>query len=548
MALPEIHFLPLKGHRARGLAVAFLVCAPFLFGALAVVLGQDANWDLRNYHFYNAYAFLNHRYDFDLLPSQTPYFYNPVLDVPFYLLATHLPAMVVGYILGFVQGLNGVLLFMLAYASLLISNPRHKVMVCAALAVLGMLGGGGIAQIGTTFYDNVTSIGMFLSALLVIRHFDALLHLSLPRAFKRTLLFGIPAGMMVGLKLPSVIFCVGLCSAFLFVTGSWQRRIGLGFAFGLGVVLGFATTYSYWGWFLQEHYGSPFFPYFNAFFKSPLAPLTSARDMEYVPANWKDRLLFPFIFMQSPYRTGEIPWRDWRIPILYGLLPVALMLRLFFGRARIQLDSVFRPVAARYLLWVAVISYATWLFMFGIYRYAIPLEMLAPLLIVFAAGLLPVRFQARGIITALILLVVAASVQHGNWTRRSVWLDHFVEAKIPPLGDTSDLMILMAGIEPYSHLVTQFPPEISFVRIQSNFSSPGDGKGINKLIEQRVCGHAGRFLILIPVWEHDLAQKPLSYFNLRLEPKTCQMVTDRLYDDKPIDLCGVIHGPPCARN
>src|SRR5262249_18399516 len=149
----------------------------------ALFLGQDANWDLRNYHWYNAYALLNGRYALDLLPSQTPYFYNPVLDVPFYLLATHVPARIAGFALGFVQGLNFVLLFMLAYASLVIANPRHKVIVSALLAALGMLGGGGIALLGTTFYDNVTSLGLFLSALLVIRSFDCLVTAEWRKAF-----------------------------------------------------------------------------------------------------------------------------------------------------------------------------------------------------------------------------------------------------------------------------------------------------------------------------------------------------------------------------
>src|ERR1700734_3631580 len=112
----QFHFLPPKDYRARFLAVAIMCLAPFAFGMLAVALGQDANWDLRNYHWYNAYAFLNGRDGFDLLPSQTPYFYNPALDVPFYLLATHVPAKVAGFALGFVQGLNFILLFMLAYA------------------------------------------------------------------------------------------------------------------------------------------------------------------------------------------------------------------------------------------------------------------------------------------------------------------------------------------------------------------------------------------------------------------------------------------------
>ena len=88
-ARSRFSLLPPSGP-ARGLALGLLAAAPFLAGLLGVVLGQDVNWDLRNYHWYNAYAFLNGRYDGgDFMPSQTQFFFNPLLDVPFYLLATH---------------------------------------------------------------------------------------------------------------------------------------------------------------------------------------------------------------------------------------------------------------------------------------------------------------------------------------------------------------------------------------------------------------------------------------------------------------------------
>src|SRR5580700_9365509 len=98
--MSETRLLPPPAHRARLLVLTLLSLAPFAFGALALVLGQDANWDLRNYHWYNAYAFLNGRFGFDLLPAQTPWFYNPLIDVPFYLLAMHVPAMAAGFALG----------------------------------------------------------------------------------------------------------------------------------------------------------------------------------------------------------------------------------------------------------------------------------------------------------------------------------------------------------------------------------------------------------------------------------------------------------------
>ena len=47
-------------------------------------LGQDANWDLKNYHFYNAFALFHHRFDADLAPAMAQTYFNPILDLPFY--------------------------------------------------------------------------------------------------------------------------------------------------------------------------------------------------------------------------------------------------------------------------------------------------------------------------------------------------------------------------------------------------------------------------------------------------------------------------------
>ena len=541
------HFLPPKGQRARQLALAILCLAPFAIGLLAIMLGQDANWDLRNYHFYNAYAFLNNRYGQDLLPSQTPYFYNPLLDVPFFLLATHASAKVAGFALGFVQGLNFILLFGIAHAALIVPNARHKVIVCAALATLGMLGGGGIAQIGTTFGDNIVSLGVFLSAALVVRHLERLSLDKAPRVFALALAFGVPAGMMMGLKLPSVIYAVGLCGGLLFTRDGWRRGLLLSFAFGLGVLLGITVTMGYWACFLQSNFGSPMFPYFNELFHSPLAPLVSARDTQYAPHSLSDVFLMPFIFAKSAFRVGEIEWRDLRITILYVLLPLAVLLRLFFGRNRAPTDALAAPYPARYLLASFSIAYVVWLLMFSIYRYAVTLEMIAPLLIVFAVGMLPLKVGTRSLVAAFILVVIALTIHPGNWHRRATWLDHFVEADIPALGDTSHLMILMAGIEPYSHLVPEFPPEISFTRIQSNFSSPEQDKGINILMHQRIDAHratGGRFMLLIPSWQVAASSYALSFFHLRLAPKPCLSLTDRLFDDSKMSLCEVIEQKP----
>lgn len=547
-------FMPAKGAKGRELAIALLLLAPIVLGVIAVALGQDANWDLRNYHWYNAYAFLNGRFGRDWLPSQTPWFYNPALDVPFYLLATHVPAKLAALALGVVQGLNFIPLFMMAHASLRIPNPRHKVWVCAALAALGMLGGGGIALLGTTFYDNVTSLGMFASALMILRCKDKLFApqaIGKPRnqasqdargflsAFGVALACGMPAGLMMGFKLPSVVFCVGLCGAIFLAGGPFWKRAAASFAFGFGVLAGAAISLGPWAWHLQKEFGSPLFPYFNEIFRSPLAPLASARDTQFVPRSLSDFLAFPFILIEHPRRAGEIDWRDLRIPILYVLLPLAVSLRLAFGRSKPRQDQLAEPYAARFLLWMAVLSYVIWLAMFAIYRYAVPLEMLAPLLIVLSVSMLPLKAGTRGQISLFLLIVIMATIQPGDWHRRKEWMDHVVEADIPPIKDSANAMLLMAGFEPYSHLVTLFPEDMKVVRIQSNFTSPDQDKGINKTLHAVVEAHKGSYMILAPSYQHQLAQEALSHYKLVPLWKDCHKVVDKLYDNEELDLCPV---------
>src|SRR2546425_5096832 len=74
--------VPQRSMDAAGLAAAMLAA-----GAISTfLLRQDVNWDLRNYHFYNAWAFVHGRLGWDLAPAQGGTFHNPLPDPPFYLI------------------------------------------------------------------------------------------------------------------------------------------------------------------------------------------------------------------------------------------------------------------------------------------------------------------------------------------------------------------------------------------------------------------------------------------------------------------------------
>ena len=88
----------------RGIANA-TVAVSLLCALVSLLRGQDANWDLRNYHVHNAWALLQGRLGSDLAPAQMQSYFVPLLDVPYFLLVQHAPAPMAGVLLGLLHGL-----------------------------------------------------------------------------------------------------------------------------------------------------------------------------------------------------------------------------------------------------------------------------------------------------------------------------------------------------------------------------------------------------------------------------------------------------------
>ena len=95
----------------------FAVVIAFWAG-FVVWMGKDTSWDFRNYHWYIPYAWLNGRMGIDIAVAHQASYYNPFLDIPFYLLATHTPSWFSLAVLGAVQGANVVPLYIIARQSL----------------------------------------------------------------------------------------------------------------------------------------------------------------------------------------------------------------------------------------------------------------------------------------------------------------------------------------------------------------------------------------------------------------------------------------------
>src|SRR6266851_7095367 len=107
---PSVSLRLLSGQRATRclLDVGLLLAAMLLAGTASVVLlRQDVNWDLQNYHFYNAWAFVHGRLGWDLAPAQLQTFHNPLLDLPFYgMVAADWRPRLIGFVMALPAGIG----------------------------------------------------------------------------------------------------------------------------------------------------------------------------------------------------------------------------------------------------------------------------------------------------------------------------------------------------------------------------------------------------------------------------------------------------------
>jgi len=226
--------------------------------------------------------------------------------------------------------------------------------------------------------------------------------------------------MAMGLKLPEMPFCLGFAAALLALGGSWKNLAVRLVAGGAGGALGFALFSAPWMWSMYQQTGNPIFPYFNYYWKSPLVHATSYRDLRFVPGYrpWWQQLFFPLLFSYDFHVADDLGFQDIRVALAYLLVPAAVLIWLARRQSR---DPLLRGDAVLPLFAFAAASYFEWLRTFAIYRYIVLLEMLSPLLIVGAVGLMPasrrVRYIALGVLCFAVLL-----------TARSDFLEH---ARLP---------------------------------------------------------------------------------------------------------------------
>src|SRR5436190_3687566 len=204
--------LPVPRRSSRLLESVSLLGAMLIAGAIsALLLRQDSNWDLRNYHFYNAWAFVHHRLGWDLAPAQMQTFLNPLLDLPFYaMVAADWHPRLIAFVMALPAGIGA---FFLAKIVLLlfpaVGGETHR--RYAALAfVTGITASGSVSLLGSSMNDWPGAAFILIALWLLL---DRVQHKR--DGWQALATAGALAGIAGGLKLTNAPYAIGLCAAVL---------------------------------------------------------------------------------------------------------------------------------------------------------------------------------------------------------------------------------------------------------------------------------------------------------------------------------------------
>lgn len=445
--------------------------------AAALWLGQDSNWDLRNYHLYNPHALLAGR-TADIAPAQLQGWHNPLLDVPMYLLAmSGAPAKAVSVWLALPMMLS---LGCLLRLQRLCSHTRPQPAARVALVLLALTGAAAWSTFALSMNDGFVAAGMLTALCIALDPRTRALRPQGPAA--QWALAGVLAGGVAGLKLTGGFYCVALAGAAL-VGGSLAERMRRLLALAVGGIAGMALAYGPWGWHLLQATGNPFFPYFNHVFGSPQALPIAYVDERFHPHGVVDALLAPVRLLRSTHAFSELKLRDPRL--LLGLLGFG-WLAWSTVRAGATRDAVGTRVRA--LAVFMFLGCALWLAQSGIYRYAIALEMLGALAVVLVVARVP---RAGVVAFALAVLLVSAETRRPDWGRGGSGAS-LASLRAPPLG--TGAVVLTATGDPLAYLAVGLPRDVPLLGVFNNFIQPDACDALQSRLSSRLLGQRG------PIW------------------------------------------------
>jgi hypothetical protein len=502
-----------------GLAISILVM--LAVGLYSLSLGQDLNWDLRNYHLYGPFAFLQNRIETDLAPAGMQSYFSPLLDIAYFKMVIFFGPKTVGFLLGFIQGLNFLLIYKIA--SKLLTLYRHNHLYSLLLALAGVLSVGFQAEIGTVMNDSLVALFPLTSLWMILTAISLLDETDLRPVYRLLGAAGLVAGIGIGLKLVSAIYALPLCLSLLILPVHWFGRFKLALLFGVSVLVGLFVTGGYWMYEVWRLFGNPLFPQYNHIFHGELAIFESIRDIRFLPKTFFDKLFYPIIFTLNPQRAAELVYAQYSWLVAYIAVFGLFAARVWFY---LKSDAIRRPwnLETSYLLVFFCISYFLWLNTFGIYRYLIVIELLIPLLLFV---IITYVFKARkSYIAALVFIVILTAVNlpgAPSWGR-SPWSDTLYSIEPSELDTGSEPAIVYLAGMPLAWIIPALDINTPFIQIVPNFPvSEAYWQRAKMLAANRV---GRRFVVFMSYSEQEVnrAAQAMVTLGISIDESSCDFI------------------------
>lgn len=545
--MSQAHHAPQSWHFKWPLILSSaLICV--VIGLVSVAFGPDNCWDLRFYHLYAPWAYLNHRYLYDIGPAQYQGFFNPTADFLFHALISsplNETPRLIAFIMGALHGINAALILTISIHVLRPLQKWERLTLRAVAFLVGVSGAGFVSLIGTTTNDLINSIfvlAALLGLLRVVGEDDA-------RATWFGFVWpGVMAGIGLGLKYTAAIFVPGLAAIVLIAALRRRTLVGV-IVFGAAAMAGFLVVAGHHLLTLWQLFGNPFFPQFNDIFQSPYWELQPLRDRQFLPDNFLQLIAYPFYWAKTNiYLVTELRFRDWRGAMAYVAI-VAWAIRLVVLRVTSRGSLKEHPAETKtlgLLILFVVMSYFAWVLGFSIYRYAVALEMLTGVVIV---GVLLSLFKGphtRIILSLSTLIIVLLTTTYIDWGHgvhpsrrftRMTYAHKYIDIQVPKLPENS--VVLLATGQPASYFIPYAEPSARYLGIDNNYLRLSQDNLFAKEIKRLMRSDRPRFIVSVGKFNPDRLNGILSQFGLRLSNSPCEPIRSNLEEHR-LALCRAV--------
>jgi hypothetical protein len=475
----------LAAHPGRNDALVLLALV-LAAGAGSSLLGQDANWDMQNYHYYNPWAWWNGRlFGWDIAAAQVQTYHNPLADLPFFAMVSALwPPRVIAFALSIPTAVAGFFVYKIAGKVFATWPAAERRIAVACAVVLGTTSAMGLGALANTMNEWPLAALALFALWWLVRAQDAQGFI----ARRALVVAGLAVGVATAAKLTAAPFAVAL--GFAVLVRGFRLRIADASWLALGATLGFALAYGPWAYTLWTHFRNPVFPYANQWFASPWWEKAPIPGRAFGPQGIADFLVFPFALWKPPlFFVAETAYRDGRLPLAWGL---ALAAALVWAWRRMRTPAQ-RATPNHALCLVAsfcAAAFVVWTLAFSIYRYLLPLDALAGVLIAaLVMTLVPRRIAAGTLVAFTVALVVTTRI--ADWGRVPFG-DRWFEARAMPIVEPDGLVLITTG-EAVSYYIPMLPPSSRYVGALNTLVKPYQTSLLAQEVDRVIRNHKGEF-------------------------------------------------------